>query len=673
MAYPPRIETPPALETPGTAAFAAGLPFTLSDYQRRALAALDAAPESVVVVAPTGSGKSVIADAAIWQALSRGATAAYVSPLRALANQRFAQLEATWGERAGLLTGERVVRPLAPCRVVTAELFRTLSLLPRLEDGDPDPLAAYFRALGWAIFDEAHYLADPQRGAAWEEAILAAPPGARLLCLSATVGEPQRLVAWLRWLGRPVTLVETDERPVPLRHYLFLRGDLHLVQDEHGARAGAFPFAGGWALARRGGGRPLAGPPGRRRPAGRPGPLPGLPTVPPDDWVREQAVAALTLLREREMIPAIAFVPSRRETERLAAAAAAAFPAAAAGVAAHHGGLSPASRRDVETRLAAGDLWLVCATTTLAAGLDVPARSVLLTSFGRFDGRAFVLLSPAEYRQISGRAGRLGRDTAGAAVLLPSPWHGFEEAFRALTAPLPPIASAFRPTYATAIAWWSGGPPGLPAAAREARLAGALASTFAAFLRRSRGGRDAAALPPPEQPDGPSRIEAHALGRLLEADGLAGPDGALTAAGVFVLRVAGDAEGRLLLRLCLDGAFDGLPDPGYADLLAALAAGGPGPEDDPAAAGRYLDAHRRQVGVERETGARLTPPPVRPAPGRGGEDGWRRRQGAADLLERALRAARAAAGGGAGGAPALSAALDRSLLAWGPALLDRLR
>jgi hypothetical protein len=670
VAYAPPIETPPAETPPGTSpggtptttTFAAGLPFSLSDYQRRALAALDAEDESVVVVAPTGSGKSVIADAAIWQALSRGATAAYVSPLRALANQRFAQLDATWGERAGLMTGERVVRPLAPCRVVTAELFRTLSLLPRLED-DADPLATYFRALGWAVFDEAHYLADPQRGSAWEEAILATPPTARLLCLSATVGDPGRLVAWLRWLGRPVTLVETEERPVPLRHYLFLRGDLHLVQDEHGAREGTFPFAGGWALARRRGGRPLAGPPGRRRPAGRPGPLPGLPTVPPDDWVRDQAVAALRLLREREMTPAIAFVPSRRETERLAAAAGAAFPEAAGGVAAHHGGLSPAARRDVETRLAAGDLWLVCATTTLAAGLDVPARSVLLTSFGRFDGRAFVLLSPAEYRQISGRAGRLGRDSAGSAVLLPSPWHGFEEAFRALTAPLPPIGSAFRPTYATALAWWTGGPAGAPPAAREARLASALAGTFAAFLRRSRGGRDAAALPPPTQPDGPSRIEAHALGRLLERDGLAAPDGALTAAGAFVLRVAGGAEGRLLLRLGQDGAFDGLPDGVRVDLLAALAAGGPGPDDDPAVAGLYGDAHRRQVAVEHETGARLTPPPAPAAPGRGGDDGWRRRQGAADLLERALRAARAAD----------AAALSLTLTAWGPALLDRLR
>ena len=192
----------------------------------------------------------------------------------------------------------------------------------------------------------------------------------------------------------------------------------------------------------------------------------------------------------------------------------------------HHAGLPPALRRTVETRLRRGDLWLVCGTTTLAAGLDVPARSVLLTSFGRFDGRAFTLLSPAEYRQLTGRAGRLGRDEAGAAVLLPSPWHGFEEAFRALTAPLPPLQSAFRPTYATALAWYSGGSPGSTSPEeRRLALATALGSTLASFLGRSRGGRALNALGPPSEPDGPSRLQALALERLLQRDGLVLPEG----------------------------------------------------------------------------------------------------------------------------------------------------
>ena len=307
--------------------FVAGLPFSLSAYQEEALAALEAPEASVVVVAPTGSGKSVIADAAIWQALSRGATAAYSSPLRALANQRFAQLSAVWGTRAGLITGETVLRPEAPCRVMTAELFRTLARLDARQGGPGEP---FFRHLGWAVFDEAHYLSDPQRGAAWEEAILATPPQARILCLSATIGEPQRLIEWLRWLGRPATLIEARERPVPLRHYLYLREDLRLVLDEHGERGERFPFAGGWALARRAAPR-IGGPPGKRRVTSRPAPLPGLPSGPPEDWIREQALGALTLLRQRQLTPTIAFVPSRREAERLAAGAAGAFPESAGG------------------------------------------------------------------------------------------------------------------------------------------------------------------------------------------------------------------------------------------------------------------------------------------------------------------------------------------------------
>ena len=427
--------------------------------------------------------------------------------------------------------------------------------------------------------------------------------------------------------------------------------------DEHGERGERFPFAGGWALARRAAPR-IGGPPGKRRVTSRPAPLPGLPSGPPEDWIREQALGALTLLRQRQLTPTIAFVPSRREAERLAADAAGAFPESAGGVAVHHAGLLPALRRTVETRLRQGDLWLVCGTTTLAAGLDVPARSVLLTSFGRFDGRAFNLLSPAEYRQLTGRAGRLGRDVEGAAVLLPSPWHGFEEAFRALTAPLPPLQSAFRPTYATALAWYSGearhGHTG--SASQEERrlaLATALGSTLGSFLSRSRGGRALSALAPPSEPDGPSRLQALALERLLLRDGLVLPEdtkGALTPRGAFVLHTGGGAEGRLLLRLEEAGAFAGL-DPGARLALLAVVAAGQA-EESPVGA-LYLEALRQQVTLERECGALLTPPPA-PAP-RSLPDPWRRREGAIDLLERALRAGRAAG-------------LPLSLRDWGPPL-----
>jgi ATP-dependent RNA helicase HelY len=644
------------------------LPFSLSAYQHQALAVMMQPGQSAIVVAPTGSGKSVVADAAVWQALREGGTAIYTSPLRALANQRFEQLAARWGDRAGLITGDTSIRPQAPVRVMTTEVYRLLALLPA-ETG----VARGLGNLRWAIFDEAHYLSDPERGAIWEEAILATPPQTRILCLSATIGAPERLARWLRWLGRDVALIETDERPVPLRHMLALRGDLHLVMDEHGSRVGRFPLAGGWALAQRRGNsfRTGAGPMRRRYTP----PPPGLPSIPPIDWIRQEAVGVLGLLREHDLTPTITFTSGRREAELLAEAAKLAFPEDAAGVAFHHAGLHPIERRRVEEALRRGEVWLVCSTTTLAAGLDVPARSVLVTSFGRFDGKSFSLFTPAEYRQLAGRAGRLGKDVAGAVVLLASPWHSFEEAFQKLTAPLPPVDSAFRPSYATALAWWSGRSDAGILADREnrdiqgsqgddggqrgeaqcvQRLAMALSRTFAAYLRRSRGGKGS---PVASEPDSASLQEARILGRLLVLDGLVTPEGSPTARGRFVLHVSGGPEGRLLLRLLESGALERMGDAERIALLALLA-GETATEND-IAYSAYQATHREQIEQERMAGASLTPPLSPRSTRPSGRDEWRQRQAAADLLERALRATR-------------RSGLDLSIHAWGEDLLQSL-
>jgi superfamily II DNA or RNA helicase len=661
--------------------FVAALPFTLSTYQQEALAHLAVAGRSLIVVAPTGSGKSVVADAALWQALQvEGGSAIYATPLRALANQRFAQLSAQWGNRAGLVTGDTTLRPNAPLKVMTAEVYRTLALLPDAEVSEDGGLAPgsgrgrkshIWEPPACVVFDEAHYLADPQRGSAWEEAILATPPETRIVCLSATIGAPERLVEWLRWLGRDVALVHATERPVPLRHALFNKGALHVVLDERGRPGASFPFAGGWALAQRRPARHFGGRPGKRRPP----PLPFGPTIPPAEWTRQEALSALAELRAQSLTPTIAFVSSRRETEQLAEAARRAFPEDADGVAFHHAGLPPAARREIEERLRKGSLWLVCGTTTLAAGIDVPARSVLVTSFGRFDGRAFSLFSAVEYAQLAGRAGRLGKDEQGVAVLLTSPWHAFDEAFRHLTAPLPALESAFRVGYPTALAWWGSG--------GETALARALSTTFSAYLRRVSAAKGAAKGAPPviKGPDGSSVLQARAIGRLLVADGLVDADGALTRRGWFVLRAGGGAEGRLFLRLLEEGAFDALAEDGRLVLLESLAEGPPAvsatvsagtatavaTSGDPVArvVGAYHQARRAQVAREREHGALLTPEvmPVRAPTGAVGgasSGGWRRRQAAADLLERALRGARAASLNVGG------------LLDWGPPLLEHL-
>lgn len=238
----------------------------------------------------------------------------------------------------------------------------------------------------------------------------------------------------------------------------------------------------------------------------------------------------------------------------------------------------------------------------------------------------------------------------------PAPSGAFA-AFEEFAAGLPFPLAAYQRQALDALAWWGGGPAGQPRPEREARLATALAGTFAAYLRRSRGGRDDRTLPPPSHPDGPSLTQARALGGLLERDGLVAPGGALAPRGVFVLHVSGGAEGRLLLRLLEDGTFDDLDEGQREVLLATAAAGAPAVDQDAGITGRYLEAHRRQVTLERAAGALLTPPP---APRPSAVDAWRRRYDAAELLERALRAAR-------------RSGLPLSLLRWGPALLSLLQ
>jgi hypothetical protein len=205
-------------------------------------------------------------------------------------------------------------------------------------------------------------------------------------------------------------------------------------------------------------------------------------------------------------------------------------------------------------------------------------------------------------------------------VLLANPWHGFDEAFRKLTAPLPPVESAFRVSYPTALAWWGAGGDDV--------LGRALATTFAAYLRKSKGGRGS--LPPLAEADGPSVLQARAIGRLLVTDELADAESALTPRGRFVLRVGGGSEGRLLLRALETG--DVAPEQ-RAELLAALSEG---PLEGSGVLPVVRAAHAALVEVERRCGALLTAPLQLARSG----DVWRRRAAAADLLERARRAAR---------------------------------
>ncbi|HEV8340118.1 MAG TPA: DEAD/DEAH box helicase [bacterium] len=375
----------------------------------------------VFVSAPTGSGKTWIAERAIEQILAAEGAAWYTTPLKALSNQKFHRFQRLYdAERVGLLTGERRIRPKAPVIVATTEILRNA-----LYDGQLTP--------NLAVLDEAHYLGDPERGVAWEEILLLAPAATRLLLLSATLQNVDDLADWLgRVRGRRPAVIREEERPVPLRRIL------------HDARGRLLPesFAG-----RLRGGE-------RRR-----------------GWL----ATALGELDEARLLPAILFFPSRRECDEAVRELSAVrgpgederraafedwvrtYPYLAAhrfrsflvrgGVAPHHAGHLTAWRLAVEDLLDRGLIRAVAATTTLASGLDVPARTVLLSTLTRQSPEGRVDLTATEFHQMVGRAGRRGRDRIGV-VALPADSRG--EALMGLAlaeAETEPVRSAFRPGY----------------------------------------------------------------------------------------------------------------------------------------------------------------------------------------------------------------------------------
>ncbi len=392
-------------------------PFQPSAFQLAALQALRHG--DVLVEAPTGSGKTWIAEQAIREGIAVGQRCWYTTPLKALSNQKHRRFCALYGdEQVGLVTGERRVRPEAPVVVATTEVLRNT-----LYDREQSP--------DLVVLDEAHYLSDPERGTAWEEVILYAPQATRLLLLSATLPNADELADWMAEVrGRRPAVVEERVRPVPLE-FLAADGAGCLVPLER-------------AVAR-----------DRRRP----------------DWVASVVAA----LEEAELVPAIFFFPARRlcdEAAQLLGKRTAPgeearravwrrweeeFPhlrghpfrlaLVRAGVAPHHAGHTTAWRMAVEDLLERGLVRAVCATTTLAAGLDVPARTVVLTTLVRNSPEGMVYLSGTEFHQMAGRAGRRGKDTRGF-VVLPALDPGELAQAEALVGSGPePIRSAFTPTY----------------------------------------------------------------------------------------------------------------------------------------------------------------------------------------------------------------------------------
>ncbi|MEN3272272.1 MAG: ATP-dependent helicase HelY, partial [Actinomycetota bacterium] len=431
--------------------------FELDDFQRRAIAALDAG-ESVLVAAPTGSGKTVVADHAVADALAHGEKVFYTTPIKALSNQKFGDYVHVHGaDRVGLLTGDNAINGDAPIVVMTTEVLRNMiyAASPAL------------RRLRYVVLDEVHYLQDAYRGPVWEEVIIHLPREVRLVCLSATVSNAEELADWISTVRGPTAAVIEERRPVELRH-LYMAGDrtsdrVHLVptlvDGQPNPQAAQLDTEAVRGPRRRGryGGRTLFTP-NRLDVIERLGDERMLPAIyfifsraACDDAVTRcvDAGIRLTTPEERERIRAICEdrTASLSDDDLDVLRYDRWITGMEAGIASHHAGMVPPFKEAVEACFAAGLAKVVFATETLALGINMPARTVVIEKLSKFTGERHELLTPGQYTQLTGRAGRRGIDDLGFAIVLWSPFVTFEQVANLVSTRTFAISSSFRPTY----------------------------------------------------------------------------------------------------------------------------------------------------------------------------------------------------------------------------------
>jgi len=502
--------------------FAETLPFRLDPFQRDACQALQSG-SSVLVAAPTGSGKTVVGEFAVHLALAEGTKCFYTTPIKALSNQKYADLVERYGaETVGLLTGDNSVNGDAPVVVMTTEVLRNM-----LYAG-----STAIDRLGYVVMDEVHYLANRSRGVVWEEVIIHLPEAVRMVALSATVSNVEEFGAWLSEVRGDTSLVVSEHRPVPLHQHVMV--DDHLVDlfakpTGPGERPSFAPVAPQVVTDRDGSGdggpdgparRPVVNPRLVRLAAdearqaksvdrgprhaphrgGRGGPGRGAPVrggsnrsggsgrggLRRSDHTPDR-VDVVQQLDRAGLLPAIVFVFSRAgcdaAVEQLRRARVSLTSAVERdeirafaeqrcsvipdedldvlgyhdwlasledGVAAHHAGVLPTLKEVVEELFARGLVRAVFATETLALGINMPARSVVLERLVKWNGDTHADVTPGEYTQLTGRAGRRGIDVEGHAVVL---WQsGLDPAGVAGLASTRtyPLRSSFRPTYGMA-------------------------------------------------------------------------------------------------------------------------------------------------------------------------------------------------------------------------------
>jgi ATP-dependent RNA helicase HelY len=492
-----------AQDGPELTAFQALYEFDFDDFQLDACRALNAG-HGVLLAAPTGSGKTVVGEFAVHLALAGGRKCFYTTPIKALSNQKYADLARRYSAaKVGLLTGDNSINGEAPVVVMTTEVLRNM-----LYAGSPT-----LAGLGYVVLDEVHYLADRFRGAVWEEVIIHLPESVQLVALSATVSNAEEFGDWLSQVRGGTTVIVDEVRPVPLSQHMLVGSRIYDLFTR-AAPGSDGPAAGTPKVSpdlrriaqrddagRRGGGRGA----GQRQAPGRParGSRPPRIRVPSRPEVIERLDTA-------GLLPAITFIFSRAGCDAavlqcLNAGLRLTTPDEAAeitalvqrrtadipeedlpvlgypdwlaglrrGIAAHHAGMLPTFKEVVEDLFTAGLIRAVFATETLALGVNMPARTVVIERLDKWNGENHADLTPGEYTQLTGRAGRRGIDVEGHAVVLWQPGVNPVAVAGLAGTRTYPLSSSFRPSYNMAV--------NLVGQVGRRRAAALLESSFAQF------------------------------------------------------------------------------------------------------------------------------------------------------------------------------------------------
>lgn len=448
--------------------FAATFDFPLDDFQISGCHSLESG-RGVLVAAPTGAGKTIVGEFAAYLAMSQGKKCFYTAPIKALSNQKFADFKEMFGEKnVGLLTGDTSINSEANIVVMTTEVLRNMIYAD----------SRTLQNLQFVVMDEVHYLADKFRGAVWEEILIHLPESTQVASLSATVSNAEEFGDWLNEVRGNTDVIVSENRPVPLyQHVLFNNRLLDLFVDDgrvnpeivrlekesyrntRGATSGHKGQGRGSGWNERG---PTVKQLGRAEvieKLDREGLLPAITFI----FSRNACTAAvhqclvagirLTNAQERSEIREVVFRATSNipEEDLVVLGFSEWLDGLERGIAAHHAGLLPSFKETVEELFQRGLVKCVFATETLALGINMPARTVVLEKLVKWNGEAHVAISPGEFTQLTGRAGRRGIDVEGNAVILWSKEIDSGSVAGLASTRTYPLKSSFKPTYNMAI------------------------------------------------------------------------------------------------------------------------------------------------------------------------------------------------------------------------------